>query len=276
MTPGQSAWANACRALDLLAANPTHLRGLTLRARSGPVRDIFLDALTRRVGPIRKLHPAMPRDALLGGLDFAETLATGQLRERPGLLDQPGTLLLTMAERCPPELAALIAAKLDENRDLTLIALDEGAEPDETAPPSLTERLAFHVSLDTVGRLEAKPPPHHRPKNILGERERVSPSRQPRRQCRRNPAIEDLTRLAARLGIDTLRLPQLAVHAARANAVLHGQEEPDTDDIRTAAELVLAPAPAICRNRTNSSQSRRMTAPNPNPRARTNPCPRTC
>ncbi len=62
-----------------------------------------------------------------------------------------------------------------------------------------------------------------------------------RRRSRRNPAIEDLTRLAARLGIDTLRLPQLAVHAARANAALNGRDEPDSDDIRTGAELVLAP-----------------------------------
>ena len=234
---GQAAWARACLALDLLASDPTRLRGLTLRSRSGPVRDIYLEALAKRLGPLRKIHPAMPRDALVGGLDFATTLATGQLTRSIGCLEMPGTLVLTMAERCSTETAALIAAKLDDRPDLTLILLDEGAEPDESAPPSLTDRLAFHVSLEDIGRLEAKPPPICRSRNTPGERERAPPQ-QLRRQ---DSAEEDLTRLAARLGIHTLRLPTLALCAARAHARLCGRDTPEAEDIQAAAELVLAP-----------------------------------
>jgi magnesium chelatase subunit D len=177
----------------------------------------------------------MPRDALLGGLDVTQTLATGKLATSEGLLDTPGTLVLTMAERCPPEMAAIIAARLDDMPGLTLILLDEGAEPDERAPRALADRLAFHVSLDGIGRLEAKPSSLHLLKNTQGGSGGTSSPRQP------SPEIAPLATLAARLGIDTMRLPQLAVRAARARARLNGREIPDDDDIRTAAELVLAP-----------------------------------
>jgi hypothetical protein len=50
MTPSP-AWARALRALTLLAIDPEGLRGLTLRARAGPVRQAFDLALTRLPGP---------------------------------------------------------------------------------------------------------------------------------------------------------------------------------------------------------------------------------
>ena len=228
MTPGQAAWARAGLALRLFAADPARFRGITLRARAGPVRDTFLEAAHRTLGPLLKLHPAMPRDALLGGLDFAQTLATGTLTTSEGLLDQPGTFVLTMAERCPPDIAALIAARLDANRDMSLILLDEGAEPDETAPRALSERLAFHISLDGIGRLDAKP--FAKAETDLLPAGKASPN-----------VITQLTTLAARLGINTLRPPQFAVQAAEMNAAIHGRETPNDDDIRMAAELVLAP-----------------------------------
>lgn len=228
MTPGQAAWARAGLALNLLSANLKSFRGLTLRARAGPVRDIFLEGVHRALAPVQKLHPAMSRDALLGGLDFAQTLATGNLSTSSGLLDQPGTLLLTMAERCPPDMAALIAAKLDSNPDISLILLDEGAEPDETVPATLMERLAFHVSLDEIGRLEAKPLQLLKAEPLA--RKRSDPS-----------VITELTALAARLGIDTLRSPQFAVRAAETLAAIAGRDSVNSDDLRIAAELVLAP-----------------------------------
>ncbi len=233
MSPGQSAWARATLALTLLANDPTRLRGMVIRARSGPVRDVFVEAIVKHLGPVRKLHPAMSRDALLGGLDFAQTLATGQLTRSSGLLDGGGTVLLSMAERCPPDMAALIAARMDADPALTLVLLDEGAEADETAPPALKERVAFHVSLDGIGRLEARPMPAQR-RNPSVEAT-ASSSR------KTDPAITDLTKLAARLGIDTLRPPQFALATARQHGALNGRATPKEDDIRVATELVLAP-----------------------------------
>lgn len=235
MSPGQTAWARACLALKLLAANPTRFRGLTVRARCGPVRDMYLDGLHRFLGPVQKLHPAMSHDALVGGLDFTRTLATGKMTMSPGLLDEPTTCVLTMAERCPPDTAALIAAKLDARPELTLILLDEGAEPDEGAPAALVERVAFDISLDGIGRLDATPAMLVRPNTRI-----LSNDQSPK--SRKAPAeVVDLTRLAARLGIDTLRPPQFAIHAARLHAALNDRRAPDTEDLRVATELVLAP-----------------------------------
>ncbi len=231
MTEGAASWDRACRALDLLAANPKQLRGLSLRARTGPVRDTFLAALTSRLPqPVHRIHPAMSRDALLGGIDLARTLADGQVRTNPGLLQGSGTLILTMAERCAPDMAALLSAGLDNNHDLTFILLDEGAEPDERAPKSLTERLAFQVSLEGIGRLEAAPPA--KPKT-------TAPAKPPKG---RNPSnvITTLTTLAARMGIDSLRIPTFAVQAAETSAMMNNRATSDAD-IQTAAELVLAP-----------------------------------
>lgn len=232
MTPGQTAWAQALRALDLLTANTRQLKGMTIRARCGPVRDTFLDILTKRLGPVRKVHPAMPQDALLGGLDLPGTLATGKLVHTEGLLSKPGTLILAMAERCTPDMAALIAKGLDDNPDLTLVMLDEGAEADETAPLMLKDRLAFDISLEGIGRLEAKP--------RSGPSEVGIPA-EPRPSRKAAEEIGQLTRVAAKLAIDTLRMPTLAVHAARTHAALQGRGTPNDDDMRVAAELVLAP-----------------------------------
>ncbi len=235
MTGGPEAWARASLALNLLGADPKTFRGMTIRARSGPVRDIFLEGVTRVLGPSQKLHPAMSRDALLGGLDFAQTLATGVLSTSTGLLDQKGLLLLTMAERCPKDMAALVAARLDANPDLTLIVFDEGAEPDELAPAALTERLAFHVSLDGVGRLIAKPISKTTSMESAPDPSPKSPGRAT------DPDVRELTLLAARLGIDTLRAPQFAVATARTHARMNGRSTPNATDLQVAAELVLAP-----------------------------------
>lgn len=235
MSPGAAAWARACRAIDLLACNPEGLRGTVVRARCGPVRDTYLETLTARLPkPVRRIHPAMPRDALLGGLDLSRTLADGHLVRTKGLLDEPGTLILAMAERCPPDIAAILAAALDSNPGLTLVVLDEGAEPDETAPKALSERLAFHVYLEGIGRLEAKPPARARsfPKKL--------PPSRPRSWRNPSPEVTKLTALASRLGIDSLRAPNLAVQAAKTLALQH-HRLPNEEDIQSAAELVLAP-----------------------------------
>ncbi|MEL7115915.1 MAG: magnesium chelatase subunit D [Pseudomonadota bacterium] len=220
------AWDRACRALDLLACNPTGLRGMVIRARAGPVRDTYLAALSRLPGPLIKLHPAMPRDALLGGLDLSQTLSSGHLVETKGLLRQAGTWLLTMAERCPPDLAAILAAALDDQPEAVLVLLDEGAELDERAPAVLAERLAFSVALDGIGRLEAVPPPVRT----------VSAS-----ATAADKDVETLTMLAARFGIHSLRVPHAPARRRGPVSGRAGREAVSEEDVRIAAELVLAP-----------------------------------
>ena len=230
-SPGQAAWADLVLARDLVSIDPKGLGGMALRARAGPVRDQALDLLDRLPDPVARLHPTMPREALFGGLDLTATLSAGRLVETEGLLARPITPVLTMAERCPSERAAELAAWMDAT-DGALIALDEGAEPGEAAPPALLDRMAFHVTLDGIGRLEAKPPPR---RDHSVARDRLADVITPK------SAAAILTTIAARLGIDSLRAPTLALRAARAHAALQNRPEIAEIDMETAARLVLAP-----------------------------------
>ncbi|HSG55988.1 MAG TPA: magnesium chelatase ATPase subunit D, partial [Paracoccaceae bacterium] len=194
----------------------------TIRARSGPVRDRVL-ALA---GPARRIHPAISDEALFGGLNLSATLETGRFVQEQGLLSQPGPLILTMAERAGTALAARLAIALDAGQH-SLIALDEGAEPDEVLNPKLAERLAFHVDLSDVS---------------LRETSTVSPDitgQPPTAPFVPNDTLQAITKIAAQLGIDSLRAPLFALRAARAHAVLLGRDRVTSDDLEVACALTL-------------------------------------
>ncbi|OYW47619.1 MAG: hypothetical protein B7Z31_15405, partial [Rhodobacterales bacterium 12-65-15] len=124
------AWARVQLALLALAVDPAGLGGLWLRARVGPVREAVIAGLAAVPLPVRRLHPGLGDEALFGGLDLTATLAEGRQVRTEGILARPSLLLLTMAERCPPGLAARLAQALDRPRH-ALVALDEGAEAEE-------------------------------------------------------------------------------------------------------------------------------------------------
>ncbi|MCB5198969.1 magnesium chelatase subunit D [Loktanella sp. TSTF-M6] len=209
------AWDHALLALRLVALDPA-LGGVHLRARSGPVRD----ALPLPDGV--RLHPAIGDDALFGGLDLATTLATGHLQSQTGVLDRPGPLILTMAERCQPQLAARLAAHLDA-RPRALILLDEGTE-DEAPPAALCERAAFRVDLSGVA---------------LSDITALPEGPEPTAHAALGPDIAaQITALAATYGIDSMRAPSLALRCARALARLDGMSTVTEEHVATACGLV--------------------------------------
>ncbi|WP_121633997.1 magnesium chelatase subunit D [Tropicibacter alexandrii] len=230
-----TAWASALRALSAVAVDPAGLGGLTLRARAGPVRQRFEDACgTVLTAPLHRLHPSDPDERLFGGLDAAGSLAARRVIRTKGLAAQPATLVLSMAERASAGYAARLARLLDDGRGHALILLDEGAEPDEQPPASLRDRLAFAVDLGDVSWREAviDLPPSQTlararatlPRIVIADDHRAA-----------------LTTAAARLGIDSLRAPILALRAARALAVLDGQPDITPAHLNEAAALVLGP-----------------------------------
>ncbi|MGX0879625.1 magnesium chelatase subunit D [Roseovarius sp. MBR-154] len=230
---GSAAWARALRALSLLAIDPEGLRGVHLRARAGPARQRFETLLATLPGPARRIHPDLSDTALFGGADVAATLAQGRLVWQEGLATQPARLILPMAERTQPHLAARLAQLLDRAAGHGLILLDEGAEETERAPDALIERLAFGLDLDATGwhQAQATLPA---PADLDAARARLP-------GIRIDPDhIATLTALAARFGIDSLRAPLLALRAARALAALNMRNTPNDDDLREAAELVFA------------------------------------
>ena len=226
------AWDRVRLALRALAVDPAGLGGLWLRARTGPARDAVTGALTALPLPLRRLHPSLGDEALFGGLDLTATLAEGRQVRTEGLLAQPSLLVLTMAERCPAGLAARLAQALDHPRHC-LVALDEGAEAEETLPPALADRLALFLSLDDIPLSEVLPLALD-PEEIAAARARLPRCRVPAR------VATTLTGVAASLGIDSLRAPLLALRLARVLAALRGHAGVRAEDVTVAAELVFA------------------------------------
>ena len=226
-------FTRATTALALLAIDPVGLGGIMVRARSGPVREAFSAMFAALPLPLTRLHPGVSDEALFGGLDLSGTLAAGRIMHENGLLEPVSALILTMAERAPPQLAARLALTLDQGRGHCLLALDEGAEPDESAPPGLTERLAFFVDLGDValGDIAGFGP----------EPEELAQARANLQSVVLNPEIlTQITAISMQLGIDTLRAPLFALRAARAYAALNGHVSVESDDIEAACALTLA------------------------------------
>ena len=244
-------WSDACLAARLLAIDPAGLGGAWLRARIGPARDRWLDLLRGAMPPGRplvRLPLNTGDDRLLGGLDLTATLAAGRPVAERGLLAAAdgGLLLVVMAERCTAGSAARIAAALDTaevaaERDgfalrhptrFGIVALDEGAEPDEQPPLALTERLALRIDLTDVPPREAAPPEAG---DLEAARALLPQVAVP------DASIDALAGAAFAFGIDSLRTPIQAIRVARAAAALAGRVEVEAEDVAAAARLVLAP-----------------------------------
>lgn len=223
-------WDRVEAALAVLCLDPAGVKGLWLRARSGAVRDRVTDALDALPLPLRRVHPAIDDASLFGGVDLAGTLAAGRVVRSTGVLGQPVAVVLTMAERCGAGLAARLARALDD-RGSAVIALDEGAEAAEALPSALSDRLGLYLDLSDVAWSESAP--------VALDPWRLT---QARGVVVATPAdaLETLTKVAAAMGIGSLRAPLLALAAARALAAWRGEAVISDDTLRHAAELVLA------------------------------------
>lgn len=242
---------DAAMAALLLAVDPVGLGGAVLRAAPGHARDAWL-ALLRGALPAgsawRRLPLGVPDSRLLGGLDLSATLAAGRPVAERGVLAEAdgGVVIAAMAERLETATAARICAVLDRGevvmqRDgmsallparFGLVALDEGIQPEETVPVALRARLAFHLELDAVARVEP-----------------ITAADGARRLLAEVVADDALTEAmsaaAASLGIDDLRAPLFALRAARAAAALAGRNHVTREDAGLAARLVLAPRATV-------------------------------
>ncbi len=241
--PGPDRWADAVLAARLLAIDPEGLGGAVLRARASPAREAWL-ALWARLAPERpvvRVPIGIDDERLSGGLDLGATLAAGRPVAMPGLLAaaRGKTLMLGMAERCPPGLAARLAKAMDGAMDgardagggFVLIALDEGAEPEEAVPASLADRLAFAPRLEGVALAELE----LEETDVAAARRRLASVQVP------EGLDASIAALALALGIDSLRAPLMALRAARAAAALEGVQGVGEAEAASAVRLVLAP-----------------------------------
>ena len=231
-------WQDASLAAALLAVDPVGCGGIVLRARPGPARTAWLAlfaALNGGKAPPLRVPTSIDDDRLLGGLDLGATLAAGRPVTTPGLLrDAQGRgLILPMAERAEPRLAAHIARTLDADGLGPLLILDEGAAPDERPPAALRERCGLAVDLEGLACADLAAC-DVAPGEVLDARARLASIELP------DDILSGLTAAGAALGVGSLRAPLQAVAVARAAAALNGSDEVNALEATAAMRLVLA------------------------------------
>jgi magnesium chelatase subunit D len=221
-----------------------------LHARPGPARDAWL-SLLRDLLPadvsLRRVPSGISDERLLGGLDLAATLEAGQpVLSRGVMAEADGqVLVLAMAERMTEAAAGRLSGALDTGEVVVerdgfsarmpfragLLAIDEGAEPDERPPAALLDRLAMRIDLEGL------------PLSALVSAPFTAAQVNEARACRSAVASEDvlhaLCGAAVSLGIGSARASLLALRVARAAAALAGRDVTEADAM-LAARLVFA------------------------------------
>lgn len=253
-------WHDALTALQLLQIDPHGFGGVCLRAPHGPVRERWLQALADLGLGLVKVPGSVDSERLLGGIDLAHTLQTGQLHLQAGLLQQAdqGLVCLPMAERLSPALLAPLVQALEQgqvppNRHSAepsvtrfgVVALDESLPDEPGVGAALAERLGVWLDLH-----ELSPSDIHADwtdAHTEGLHLRLSPGAlaRAREQLGHVQATDDqmqaLCAAALGLGIGSLRVPSLALRLACAHAALNGRQALEADDLGFAARCVLAP-----------------------------------
>ncbi|WP_252258387.1 magnesium chelatase subunit D [Erythrobacter aurantius] len=215
---------DALLAAKLFIRSPLTFGGMVLRG-SSPARDALVQALGEAM-PCRKMPGHVDDERLLGGIDIAASLAAGKPVEMRGLLAEAvgGALIVPMAERLNEAVAGRLAQALDD-RQVALILLDDGIEPDDAPPPSITERLAFHCDLGQSREWEAP--------SLNAGSGNTAPL------C--DDDLNALAATAAALGVQSLRPLIFASEAARVHAAMSGRNTAERTDLEAGARLVLAP-----------------------------------
>ncbi len=243
--------SDAAMATLILAVDPHGLGGAILSGMPGLVRDRWLDnfrALLPAETPWRKIPVNVGEDRLLGGLDFAATLASGKPVFATGLLEvsDGGIVLMSMAERASPAVAAMIGGVLERGelrieRDgvartagsrFGMIAFDESLEDEAGVADGLAERLALRLRLVGVdlGELSLA---GWRASDVAKARERLDSIGVA------DGVVERLCQTAALFGIASARGELFALRAARAVAALLGLAKVGDDEAAIGARLVL-------------------------------------
>lgn len=280
-------WLTCLQVAQLITLAPHEFGGVIVHARSGPVRERWLqtlEQLARHHGlatPIRKIPSGISDENLLGGLDIEATIISGKPIFRPGLLSHcdQSLVILPMAERVEAGTVARIAAALDHGaiqveRDghgeriacaMGVIALDESIEEDESVNPKLVERCAFYIDLDSIAW-------HDLPDAKL-DTEFIDLDRESIQERVEQITLSDeqyaaLVGIAAQLGIVSLRAVQFAARAARYLAAMDlewHQSEPSQEHLERAVTLVLLPRATQLPNTTDETQAEDESNPEPDP-----------
>ncbi len=242
------AWQDALWALQALQVDGAALGGAWLRARHGPVREAWLQAAQAAAGRSLRLPISADDMALMGGIDLGATLQSGQMCWQTGLLERAdgAWVTLPMAERAPRGLLARVTQAMDRGwvedgrgqrrpSRFALLALDESDPEEGGLHPSLADRLAFVLHIDSLPMqwVQASPP--------LSEAEVALARQRLARQGGMEDALRALLEVAASLGINETRAIQMAWRAACVSAAMRGAQAVGEIDLTQAIRGVLVP-----------------------------------
>lgn len=278
---GAELWADAQLATELLASGRSAIGGLWLKARAGGVRDLYLSRLQARLGaatPWIRLPPGTSMANLTGGIDLAATAKQAKLVRQQGLLSRAagGILLIPMAERLDPALAALVANAMDtpSGPGPVVIALDESLDDEAPLSQTIGDRLALRVDLGGIGW-------HHVDETLARPEAELS-----QQDAWRNVHIEDsllkaLAGIASSAGHPSSRILAHLVRTARLLALRDNRDAVEEADLLTALRLCLgirlapvsAPSqqevePKVPEENTQAPENERQGASDPDPQTK--------
>lgn len=261
-------WNDALTALQLLQIDPHGFGGVWLRAPFGPVRDQWLRQLAGTKMNTIKLPGSVDLERLLGGIDLSLTLQTGQLHLQSGLLAQAhqGLVCISMAERFPASLMAPLTQAMDTQclpplrtndsaqalvqTTFGVVALDESLGEDPPISPALQERLGLWLNLqelppsavsDLAFALQNKDSDEGAVHAVLPAQSLAEMRPLLQRMQFNDAQATAICATAMVLGIDSLRVPSLALRVACVHAALHLRSEVVQADLAFATRAVLAP-----------------------------------
>ena len=264
---GLETWNDAMTSLQLLQIDSHGWGGIWLRAPFGPVRELWLRHLSETGLNTVKLPGNIDVERLLGGIDLSRTLQTGLLQMQTGLLQQAdlGLVCISMAERFPTALIAPMTQAMDTQSlpplkinntessvrtQFGVVALDESMADDPPMSPALQERLGLWFDLQDIAPSDVSDVSLNTRKDdnaldVMGIQ--IAPDALARMK-QSLPHIQwtdeqvlAVCSTAQGLGIDSLRVPTLALRVACCHAALHARSHIADDDLAFAARRVLAP-----------------------------------
>lgn len=238
----QHRWTLACTALALLKQEPAALNGMLISSEFGHVHQAFLTQLAN----LFKIFPvpiSVSPERLTGALDISQTLAASAPVYQKGLLEMTGgALLINGAERLETTPCALLSAYLDQHDDnqSVVICIDESTEDEPgIAESSLADKLSMFVTLPALSLAQLERLINEAPDAT--DTQSLTPTLTLGDVVLPDTLLQELTQLAERLGVSSLRTLISATRVAKAHAKYQGRSCVTVADAALAAQLVLAP-----------------------------------
>lgn len=273
-------WALALTALDLLKADAS-LKGLIVGSAHGPVQLAYADCISRRFSTTKIPTSASSDRLLGALDISSTLAKGKPVYQSGLLDQQTGALIINGAERLDTTTCSILSAHLDnpDAPETVMLIMDESTtEEPGLASSSIAERLALLIELPAMplatlqalvnsvdsplveesqnaGQQDANGLAAHSGKSQDASQQSAKPQDAKSREATALEAqkidanqvefpdelLMQLTLLAQRLGVESMRSLLFAVRVARVHAAMRSRHTVTIEDAGVAAQLVLSP-----------------------------------